>query len=69
VEADVGAGHQVVLQVGVEDAAEDELDVVAFAQVLDVSRRPVLRLSRMMTESPRASRASARCEPMKPAPL
>jgi len=29
---------------------------------------PVERLSRIMTLSPRAMRASARCEPMKPAP-
>src|SRR5688572_8948114 len=32
------------------------------------SNRPVERLSSRMTESPRASRASARWEPMKPAP-
>lgn len=32
------------------------------------SRRPVERLSSRMRESPRKSRASARWEPMKPAP-
>jgi hypothetical protein len=36
VEAHVDAGHDVVEQVRVEDAAEDELHVVALAQVLDV---------------------------------
>ena len=33
-----------------------------------LSRRPVAKLSMTRTSSPRASRRSARCEPMKPAP-
>ena len=36
VEADVGPGHEVIEQVGVEDAAKDELDAISLAQVLDV---------------------------------
>jgi hypothetical protein len=40
VEAHVGACNEVVEQVGVEDAAEDELDIVAVPQVLDVLQAP-----------------------------
>jgi hypothetical protein len=40
VEAQVRPAHDVVHQVGVEDAAEHELDVVALAQVLDVLQAP-----------------------------
>src|SRR5438309_7910567 len=36
--------------------------------VLTLSREPVMKLSSARTRMPRASKASQRCEPMKPAP-
>jgi hypothetical protein len=60
VEADVSASHQAVEQVGVEDAVEDELDVIFVLQILDVLARPLLRLSSRLTVLLPASSTSMR---------
>ena len=53
-----------VERVAVEHVALDELGAAAGTN----SRRPVEKLSKTTTSTPRASSASARFEPMKPAP-
>jgi hypothetical protein len=64
-------GHGVELPGKVEpvrDIRFDELEAGRTDQVADVLQRPVDRLSMQTSESPRASTASHRCEPKKPAP-
>ncbi len=53
-------------RLGVRDIPLHEFHVVL--DVCEVVQLPVLKLSRIRTRSPRATSASAMCDPMKPAP-
>jgi hypothetical protein len=67
VEADVGAGHQVIERSALRMLPSTN-STSSLAQALDVFQASGAQIVEQMTESPRASRASARCEPMNPAP-
>ena len=61
-------GHDALHQTGVADVTFDEGKGCVPRGVIEVGQRPVDRLSRAVTSSPRASRASQSVEPMNPAP-
>ncbi len=68
VEAGVGPLDQLVDQLGVQHRPLDEHRLAGVQQVVDVLPAPGAEVVEDDHPSPRATSASARCEPMKPAP-